>query len=280
MVFMLQLYTLLQQICNKLFICDTIATMDYLTVLFWSLLGSIVSLVGGVAMFRFVKNRDRIIRYTLPFGAGSLVAVAFLSLIPEAAEGSDIHTTVVWTLGGFLGFFVLERALGWFHHHEHHHHDEVVGKKNKTHQWLVIIGDTLHNAIDGVALGAAFLVSPAAGIGTAIAVAAHEIPQEIGDFGILLGKGMRPQRVVLVNLLSALATVVTAMLTFALGEKFNLNPAPLLALAAGMFIYIAASDIIPDIHERPRREANLQAAMLLVGVIVIAFVVQATPHAH
>ena len=91
---------------------------------------------------------------------------------------------------------------------------------------------------------------------------------------------MRPQRVVLVNLLSALATVVTAMLTFALGEKFNLNPAPLLALAAGMFIYIAASDIIPDIHERPRREANLQAAMLLVGVIVIAFVVQATPHAH
>lgn len=254
--------------------------MDYLTVLFWSLLGSAFSLAGGLAMFRLVKKRNLIIRYALPFGAGSLVAVAFLSLIPEAVEGSDIHSTVLWMLGGFLGFFVLERALGWFHHHEHHHHDDAHGENNQTHQWLVIIGDTLHNAIDGVALGAAFLVSPAAGIGTAIAIAAHEIPQEIGDFGILLGKGMRPRRVVLVNLFSALATVVAAMLTFALGERLNLNPSPLLALAAGMFIYIAASDIIPDIHERPRREANLQAVMLLVGVAVIAFVVQMTPHAH
>lgn len=254
--------------------------MDYLTVLFWSLLGSLFSLIGGLAMLRFVRNRDRIIRYALPFGAGSLVAVAFLSLIPEAVEKSDIHTTVFWMLGGFLGFFVLERLLGWFHHHEHHHHDEVIGKKNQTHQWLVIIGDTLHNAIDGVALGAAFLVSPAAGIGTAIAVAAHEIPQEIGDFGILLGKGMRPRSVILVNLLSALATVVTAMLTFALGEKLNFNPAPLLAIAAGMFIYIAASDIIPDIHERPRREANLQAAMLLVGVVVLILITTIAPHGH
>jgi len=111
-------------------------------------------------------------------------------------------------------------------------------------------------------------------------VAAHEIPQEIGDFSILLGKGMKPARVVWVNILSALATVVTALATFAIGDASGFNPAPLLAIAAGFFIYIAASDIIPDIHEKPRAEGNVQAAMLLVGVVVLAWVISLTPHAH
>jgi zinc and cadmium transporter len=254
--------------------------MDYLTVLFWSLLGSLVSLVGGVALLRDERSRNIAIKYGMPFGAGALLAVAFLGVFPEAVEGSDIHTAVAYALGGFLAFFVLERSLGWFHHHEAHHHDEVHGKRDATHTWLVIIGDTLHNAIDGVAIGAAFLVNPAAGIGTAIAVAAHEIPQEIGDFSILLGKGMRASRVIAVNIISALATVVAALATFALGSAGGLNPAPLLAVAAGFFIYIAASDIIPDIHEKPRREGNVQAAMLLLGVVVLAGVVALTPHEH
>lgn len=254
--------------------------MDYLVVLFWALVGSVFSLIGGIALLGNKKVRDIAIRYGLPFGAGALLAAAFLGVLPEAVEGSDIHDTVLYALGGFLAFFVLERSLGWFHHHEHHHHDTAHGQRNKTHQWLVVIGDTLHNAIDGVALGAAFLVSPAAGIGTALAVAAHEIPQEIGDFSILLGKGMKPLKVIWVNLLSALATVVTAMGTYFLGDASGLNPAPFLAAAAGFFIYIAASDIIPDIHEKPRREGNVQAAMLLVGVAVIAWVISFTPHDH
>ncbi|HCR55939.1 TPA: ZIP zinc transporter [Candidatus Saccharibacteria bacterium] len=254
--------------------------MDYLVVLFWALVGSVLSLVGGIALLGHTTVRNIAIRYGVPFGAGALLAAAFLGVFPEAVEDSSIHSAVIYALGGFLGFFVLERLLGWFHHHEHHHHDKAHGAKNKTHQWLVIIGDTLHNAIDGVALGAAFLVSPAAGIGTAIAVAAHEIPQEIGDFSILLGKGMKPARVVWVNILSALATVVTALATFAIGDASGFNPAPLLAIAAGFFIYIAASDIIPDIHEKPRAEGNVQAAMLLVGVVVLAWVISLTPHAH
>ncbi|HEY1085252.1 MAG TPA: ZIP family metal transporter [Candidatus Saccharimonadales bacterium] len=254
--------------------------MDVLIVLFWTLVGSVFSLIGGIALVGNKKLREKAIRYGMPFGAGALLAAAFLGVLPEAIEGSSVHTAMVYALGGFLGFFVLERLLSWFHHHESHHHDKVHGARNETHQWLVIIGDTLHNAIDGVAIGAAFLVSPAAGIGAALAVAAHEIPQEIGDFSILLGKGMKPRKVVLVNLLSALATVVTAMATYLLGGLTELNPAPLLAVAAGFFVYIAASDIVPDIHEKSRREGNVQAVILLIGVAVLAFVIQLTPHSH
>lgn len=254
--------------------------MDILTVLFWSLAGSVFSLIGGILLLGSAKARKAAIRFGLPFGAGALLAAAFAGLLPEALEGGDMHTTGLYVLGGFLAFFVLERFLGWFHHHGEHHHGAELDGRNKAHQWLVIIGDTLHNAIDGVAVGAAFLVSPAAGVGTALAVAAHEIPQEIGDFSILLGKGMKPTRVILVNVLSALATVVAALATYILGGAADFNPAALLAIAAGFFIYIAASDIIPDIHEKPRREGNIQAAMLLVGVLAITFAITAAPHDH
>lgn len=254
--------------------------MEYLTVLFWSVIGSVFSLIGGIVLLGNSRLRATAIRYGLPFGAGALLAAAFLGVLPEAIEGSGITTATTYALGGFLAFFLLERTLGWFHHHEHHHHDDAHGSKDTTHQWLVIIGDTLHNAIDGVAIGAAFLVNPAAGIGTAIAVAAHEIPQEIGDFGILLGKGMKPRSVLLVNLLSALATVVAAVAVFALGSAVDFNPAPLLAIAAGFFIYIAASDIIPDIHEKPRREGNVQALILLAGVAFVAIATSLIPHSE
>ena len=252
-----------------------------LEVLFWSLIGSIFSLAGGLLLIYKKSIRQVAVRFGLPFGAGTLLAAAFLGVLPEAVEGADIHTVAVYALGGFLGFFVLERLLGWFHHHEDHHHElEHHARSDKSHQWLVVIGDTLHNAIDGVAIGAAFLVNPAAGIGTAIAVAAHELPQEIGDFSILLAKGMKPWHVVMVNVASALATVLMAVLTFSVGESYGIDAAPLLAVAAGFFIYIAASDIIPDIHEKPRKEGNVQAAMLLLGVAVLATIMQFTPHTH
>lgn len=255
--------------------------MELLTVLFWSIIGGVFSLIFGVALLGSERLRVKAIRYGLPFGAGALLAAAFLGLLPEAVEGSDIHSVALYVLGGFLTFFVLERLLGWFHHHhDSFKHAEAPSERDKSHQWLIIIGDTLHNAIDGVAIGAAFLVDPAAGIGTALAVAAHEIPQEIGDFSILLGKGMKARNVLLINLLSALATVVAAVGVFLLGDAAGFNPALLLAVAAGFFIYIAASDIIPDIHEKPRNEANVQALMLLIGVLFVGYVISLTPHNH
>lgn len=250
-----------------------------LELIFWATIGSVFSLIGGVALVKAAGWRTRIIRYALPFGAGALLAAAFYSVLPEALHGVEEPTAILaWALGGFLTFFVLERLLGWFHHHHHHGGEDEV--RNRTHVALVIIGDTLHNAIDGIAIAAAFLVNPVAGVATAIAVAAHEIPQEIGDFGILLGKGVRPRNAIIINLLSAAATVIAAIVTYALGASLNIDPAPLLAIAAGFFIYIAASDIIPDIHERPRREGNRQAIMLLVGVVVIVLTTLALPHSH
>lgn len=256
--------------------------MELLTVIFWSTVGSLFSLVGGILLVSNPVLRARAANYGLPFGAGALLAAAFLGVLPEAIEGSDAHQALAYALGGFLGFFLLERLLGWFHSHSQHDHahNRADSSGNYAKQGLVIVGDTLHNAIDGVAIGAAFLVNPAAGIGTAIAVTAHELPQEIGDFGILLGRGMRPRNVVLVNLFSALATVVTATLTFLLGSTYQINPAPLLAVAAGFFLYVAASDIVPEIHERPRRQANQQAAILFVGVVVITLVLSLMPHSH
>ena len=254
--------------------------MDYIIVAFWALVGSIFSLVGGLALVSNRKLRDVAVHYGLPFGAGALLAAAFTGVLPEAIEGGDLHQALFYALGGFLIFFLLERFLGWFHRHEDHQHAEVRGSSQGAQQWLVIIGDTLHNTIDGIALGAAFLIDPAVGIGTALAVAAHEIPQEIGDFSILLGKGMKPRRVIIVNLVSALATVVAALTTYAIGDAVGINPAPLLAIAAGFFIYIAASDIVPDIHEKPRKEGDIQAVMLIIGVLLISFIIMLTPHTH
>ncbi len=252
--------------------------MNYLTVLAWSLVGSVASLIGGVLLLRSSGRRAFFVHLALPFGAGALLAAAFFNLLPEAIEQTDTHRALMYALAGFLLFFVLERLLGWWHHHEEHHHSAVDGARNTTHRTLVIIGDTIHNALDGVVLGTAFVVSPTAGIATALAIAAHEVPQEIGDFGILLGKGMRPRRVLLVNIVSALATVVTALLAYGLGSSTTLHTAPLLAVAAGFFVYVAASDIIPDIHEKPRRDGNVQALMLLAGVGVVWLVTTLVPH--
>lgn len=253
---------------------------DVFLVVIWSLISSVFSLIGGVLLIGMAKWRSLVIQIAMPFGAGALLSASFLGMLPEAIHGSDTGTVMMFALGGFLIFFLLERLLGWFHHHEQHHHDEIHGKRDSTHRSLVIVGDTLHNAIDGVAIGTAFLISPVAGVSTAIAVGAHEVPQEIGDFGILLGKGMKPRRVLLVNLLSALVAVVSAVGAFILGSHLQINPAPLLAIAGGMFIYIASSDLIPDIHERPRREGSLQALMLLIGVAVVGLVITLGEHNH
>ena len=131
----------------------------------------------------------------------------------------------------------------------------------------------MHNAIDGLAIGAAFLVSIPTGIITAVAVSAHEIPKELGTFALLLSRGWKDKTVIIANLLTAIATVATALLVYSLGSDAHLPVAPLLALTAGFFIYVAASDIIPEIHEQPHRTGMIQAVMLLAGIAVVGTVV-------
>lgn len=237
-------------------------------------MGGVASLAIGIALVSATSLRERVIRYALPFGAGALLATAFTNTLPEALEsGVDAHSVLMYTLIGFLAFFVLERLAGWMHtHHDH--------ARKTSQSFMVVIGDTLHNVIDGVAIGVAFLVDIPTGIVTSIAVATHEIPQEIGDFGILLSRGVSAKKVVIINLLSGLATVVAAVVvyTLGLGNEWELGYA--LAIAAGFFIYIAASDIIPEIHENPKRLANIQSAILVLGVVAIAIASQLVPHNH
>lgn len=228
--------------------------------------GSLISLIGGLYLIYGKKGVSKLQKAAVPFAAGALLAAAFLDLLPEASEVGDPKSVAQWVLIGFVAFFILERTLNWFHHH---HDDEPHGKKRQT-TTLIIVGDTLHNFIDGLAIGAAFVVSPVTGVITTVAIAAHEIPQEIGDFGLLLSKGMAKRKVLLVNLISAVVTVIAAAAVYWLGDAFDIHHAVLLALTAGFFIYIAASDIIPTIHAESRRKvANLQTLVLLFGIIFV-----------
>ncbi len=239
---------------------------EWLLLIFFALIGSIFSLLGGLYLLYSKVGARYLQKMAVPFAAGALLAVSFIDLLPEAVEAGD-DRTLWWALVGFLLFFVMERFLRWFHHH--HEHDT---KEDQANRALIIVGDTLHNFIDGLAIGAAFLVSPATGVVTTLAVAAHEIPQEIGDFGLLLSKGMKRSRILLVNCFSALATIVGAIIVFGAGQQLSLPMPVLLALTAGFFIYISASDIIPTIHQKENaRLSNIQAAILLIAVVLVGY---------
>lgn len=245
--------------------------MEFFYLVLAILLGSSISLLGGSLIFTTKKRRKQAILLAMPFGAGALLAAAFFDLLPEAFELGKPEDLLLWTLGGFLFFFVLERSASWFHHHHEHDADT----KNAQQRKLIVIGDLVHNAIDGVAIGAAFLVSPATGFITTLAVSAHEIPKELGTFALLLSRGWKDKGVILANVATAVATLVMAATVFLLGSGDQLPIAPMLAITAGFFIYIAASDIIPDIHEQPHRQGTIQAAMLIVGIVLVGGLVTA-----
>lgn len=230
--------------------------------------GSLLSLAGGALLLKAKKRRKAALLLTLPFGAGALLAAAFFDLLPESFKEAVPSEMLLYCLSGFIFFFLFERLAGWFHHHHEH------GENDKGSQrWLIILGDITHNAIDGMAIGVAFLVSIPTGIITTFAVAAHEIPKELGTFAFLLSRGWKGKTVIVANLLTALATLVAALLVYVLAKDSHDFVPALLAITSGFFLYIAASDIIPDIHEQPRKIGTIQAMMLLVGLILVASVI-------
>lgn len=242
---------------------------DIFIVIFFSLIGGVFSLIGGFLLIADKKRALLLAKYATSFAAGALLAAAFFDLLREATHEGNTQTALTATLGGIIGFFLLERFLRWFHHH-HVHDDE---KKNDPTIPLIIIGDTVHNFIDGIAIAAAFLVDIPTGIIVTLAVAAHEIPQEIGDFGLLLHKGMSRKNVVIVNIGSAIATTVAAIVFYTVGQNFELPLDLILGIVAGFFIYIAVSDIIPDIHKDEKHNfAGPQTALLILGVVLVGVV--------
>lgn len=241
---------------------------EFSDVIIFASIGSLLSLIGGVLMLTSNYFAGILQRWAAPFAAGALLAAAFGDLIPEIAE-SGIATELIGlpVLFGILLFFLVERFLRYFHHH-HEHQDE---KGSEINRYLVITGDSLHNFIDGIAIALAFSLDYTAGVATTSAVILHEIPQEVGDFGLLLRAGMKRSSVFFVNLFSALVTIVGAALAWQFADSFSPSLTGLLVgIAAGFFIYIALSDIIPTIHvKKGEKKAYLETLLVVLGALVV-----------
>lgn len=234
-------------------------------IIIFTFLGSVISLIGGVILLFKEKFAIKISHFLASFAAGALLGTAFFDLLPEASEHSGQMNIFLWTLMGILAFFLMERFIHWFHHHHEHGEKEV-----KPVVPLILVGDSVHNFIDGIAIAATFFVNIPLGIVTSLAVAAHEIPQEIGDFGILLHRGIERKKVLFFNFLSALTAMAGAIITFFASDLITGILPVFLAVTAGFFIYIAASDLIPEIHNEDRKViAFYETLLLLLGVLVI-----------
>lgn len=249
-------------------------------ILLFTFIGSLCGLSGGLILLLNEKFALKISHFLASFAAGVLLGTAFFDLLPEASNGAGKLgiNIFLWTLVGIIIFFFTERFIHWFHHHEDYHFDE---KTSKNIIPLIIIGDTIHNFLDGIVIAATFLLSPPVGIITALAVFAHELPQEIGDFGLMLHKGLSRKKIITVNLLSALAAFAGAIITFSLGNLL-VNYIPIfLSITAGFFIYIASSDLIPEIHHEKRKGyAVIESIMLLIGVVLVYLLVNFVSEGH
>ncbi len=225
-----------------------------------------LSLVGAVTLVLRPATLRRGLPTLISFAAGALLGTAFLHLIPELAESErGLDTTASFAmLGGVVVFFVLEKVLHW--HHAHVPSEEVLHPVAVTN----LLGDALHNFIDGGIVAGAFLVDPGLGLATALAVALHEIPQELGDFGILIHAGLRPARALALNLLTALAALAGAFITLLVAATSEVEHL-LVAITAGGFIYIASTDLLPELHKEPEaRKSLVQLVALLAGAAVMA----------
>lgn len=255
-------------------VCGIIANMTPVIEIFLlSLLGSVVALIGGVV---FLLRRDwteSLEKYSVPFAAGVLLTVALIGLIPEAVHISGDQMYIV-VLATFLFSYLFEH----FACHLHHHTTSAHHSAHKNSVPLVLIGDTIHNFIDGVAIAASYLVSPGLGLITAISTFLHEVPHEIGDFGILLKAGWSRRWVLLINLFSALSTLLGAALVLVLPQSLGYE-GWFLAIAAGMFLYLGASDFLPRIDENHQRSTKSILALLLGTILMIA-TLKVVPHSH
>ncbi len=250
-----------------------------LIIIFTAIGGLLSVLAAGVFLLLPEKQRNNVLPHGISFAIGALLAVAFWGLIPHAFEevNPDQFQALSGTiLAGILGFFVLEKLLIWRHchsgsceahgddEHTHYHGHKSVGT-------LIIIGDGIHNFVDGILIAAAFLTDVKLGIVTSLAVAAHEIPQEVGDFAILLQSGYSKSKALFYNVLASLTTIIGGVLAYYSLEDLHETLPFFLALASSSFIYIAVADLIPSLHKQTEIKTSLhQILLILAGVLVIS----------
>jgi zinc and cadmium transporter len=249
----------------------------------WILVASFAggTLSVGLAAFS-LKLRASWVPMLVSYAIGALLGAAFLGVIPEAFEKGEPHRVAGTILAGIFGFFLLEKLLLWRHCHtencevhDQHQQQQDHGRSGA----LIIVGDTVHNFVDGVLIAAAFLQSTELGILTAIAIVAHEIPQEVGDFLILLHSGYSKARALAMNLVSSAATMVGGVLGYFALQVVSGWESTLLGIVAASMIYVAVADLIPGLHRRPElRDTASQALLICLGIGTIALVGSVLSH--
>jgi len=242
---------------------------DFLSLNLLVLFGSLVALIGGLICLGIKPLARLLSHYAASFAAGVLLTVALLGLLPEAVHELG-ETAFAWLLGAFIVTYLFENFIFELHHHEgdqHAHHTAAVP--------LIIFGDTIHNFIDGAAIAAAYLAAPALGITTAFSTFLHEVPHEMGDFGVLLQAGWQRKKIIWVNVLSALTSFLGAWSVWFIAEELAIV-GYLLAISAGIFLYLAASDFLP----KPQKVVSHKKAVLimLLGVLVMIAITKLVPH--
>jgi len=235
----------------------------FVIILIASFLASLVAFVGGaLAIFNEEKVR-RIAHFVVSFAIGALLSVSLLELIPEAIGMSTVKIVMPWVLVGMILFFIFEKFLFWYHCH-----GGVCPVH--TYSYLILWGDFLHNFFDGIIIALAFLVDIKLGVLTSVAIIFHEIPQEIGDFAILMHGGFSRAKALMYNFLSATSVMIGAILTFVFGSVLEPFLPIGLALVAGNFIYIAATDLMPELHESTGfAHSMIQITFIIVGALLV-----------
>lgn len=280
--------------------------------LLWIILATLVSgvlsvLAAGIFLALPARAREAALPHLVSFATGALLGAALLGLIPHAVEGAgmeNVHEVGIALIAGIALFFILEKFLLWRHchddhcsehpivephghghdhrghvHHDHAGHDHAhADARKKASGALVMVGDALHNVLDGVLIAAAFLTDTHLGIVTALAIMAHEIPQEVGNFAVLLNSGASRRRALVLNLLTSLTAVIGGVIGFfALEQSLRALPFAL-AVAAASLLYVAVADLIPGLHRRvDARSSVTQVILIGLGIALIAF---AERHAH
>ncbi len=236
------------------------------------LLISLLAFVGLFTLSLKKKTLDRILIYLVSFAAGALIGDAFIHLLPEIVKEVGFTLTVsLWVLVGMVSMFILEKFVHWHHchHHSHENHSKI-----KPFAIMNLVGDGVHNFIDGLIIGASYLISIPVGIATTVAVALHEIPQEIGDFGVLIHGGFSRAKALLFNFLSALMAVLGVIIALTSSIYIPGIEKILVPLAAGQFIYISAADLIPELHkETDTKKSILQLIWFILGISIMILLV-------
>lgn len=223
-------------------------------------LGSLGATAGaGALLLLGMRRLGVIVPLLVSFASGTLLAGATLGLLPKALDQTDALTVMTWLLAGLIGFFVLERLVIWRHCHI------PQCDIHRASGYLILVGDAFHNFMDGIAIGASFAVSVPLGVTTGLAVVAHEIPQELGDFGILLDSQFSTKQALGLNLASASFTIPGALVSFLAFSDIQAVLPVALALAASSFLYIALADLVPRLHQ----EAALSSLPAQVGLITL-----------